>query len=70
MYSRDEIRALTDKVLSMAKADAGDVSFDGGERSAPGWASSSITVNGKKARTRTGRRGRASRRSQSVRRTQ
>src|SRR5947207_2930270 len=45
MYSRDEIKALTDKVLTMAKADAVDVSFDGGERSATRWANSSITVN-------------------------
>ncbi len=45
MYSRDEIKALTDKVLDMAKADAVDVNFDGGERSATRWANSSITVN-------------------------
>jgi predicted Zn-dependent protease len=45
MYSRDEIRALTDKVLNMAKADAVEVTFDGGERSATRWANSSITVN-------------------------
>ena len=45
MYSRDEIKALTDKVLNMAKADAVEVNFDGGERSATRWANSSITVN-------------------------
>src|SRR5262245_50957672 len=45
MYSRDEIKALTDKVLNMAKAEAAEVSFDGGERSATRWANSSITVN-------------------------
>ena len=45
MYSRDEIKALTDKVVNMAKADAVEVSFDGGERSATRWANSSITVN-------------------------
>ena len=45
MYSRDEIKTLTDKVLNMAKADAVEVSFDGGERSATRWANSSITVN-------------------------
>src|SRR5216683_3140032 len=45
MYSRDEIKALTDKVLNMAKADAVEVTFDGGERSATRWANSSITVN-------------------------
>src|SRR5262252_6384335 len=45
MYLRDEIKALTDKVLNMAKADAVDVSFEGGERSATRWANSTITVN-------------------------
>lgn len=45
MYSQDEIKALTDKVLNMAKADAVEVSFEGGERSATRWANSSITVN-------------------------
>src|SRR3954464_10583009 len=45
MYSRDEIKALTDKVLNMTKADAVEVGFDGGERSATRWANSSITVN-------------------------
>jgi predicted Zn-dependent protease len=45
MFSRDEIKALTDKVLNMAKADAVEVTFDGGERSATRWANSSITVN-------------------------
>jgi predicted Zn-dependent protease len=45
MYSRDEIKALTDKVLNMTKADGVEVSFDGGERSATRWANSSITVN-------------------------
>jgi predicted Zn-dependent protease len=45
MYSRDEIKALTDKVLDMTKAEAVEVSFEGGERSATRWANSSITVN-------------------------
>jgi predicted Zn-dependent protease len=45
MYSRDEIKALTDKVLNMAKGDAVEVGFEGGERSATRWANSSITVN-------------------------
>jgi predicted Zn-dependent protease len=45
MYSRDEIKALTDKVLNLAKGDAVEVSFEGGERSATRWANSSITVN-------------------------
>src|SRR5438445_170915 len=45
MYSRDEVKALTDRVLNMAKADALEVSVEGGERSATRWANSSITVN-------------------------
>jgi predicted Zn-dependent protease len=45
MYSRDEIKTLTDKVLGVAKADAVEVSFEGGERSATRWANSTITVN-------------------------
>jgi predicted Zn-dependent protease len=45
MYSRDEIKALTDKVLNMAKADAVEVEFTGGERSGTRWANSNITVN-------------------------
>jgi len=45
MYSRDEIKALTDKVLNMTKGGGVEVSFDGGERSATRWANSSITVN-------------------------
>jgi predicted Zn-dependent protease len=45
MYSRDEIKSLTDKVLNMTKADAVEVAFEGGERSATRWANSSITVN-------------------------
>ena len=45
MYSRDEIKALTDKVLNMAKADAVEVDFSGGERSGTRWANSNITVN-------------------------
>jgi predicted Zn-dependent protease len=45
MYSRDEIKALADKVLNMAKADAVEVDFNGGERSGTRWANSNITVN-------------------------
>lgn len=45
MYSRDEIKALTDKVLNMAKADGVEVDFNGGERSGTRWANSNITVN-------------------------
>jgi predicted Zn-dependent protease len=45
MYSRDEIKALTDKVLNMAKGDAVEVEFSGGERSAMRFANSNITAN-------------------------
>jgi len=45
MYSRDELKALTDKVLNMAKADAAEVEFTGGERSGTRWANSTITTN-------------------------
>jgi predicted Zn-dependent protease len=45
MYSRDEIKVLTDKVLNLAKADAVEVDFTGGERSGTRWANSSITTN-------------------------
>jgi predicted Zn-dependent protease len=45
MYSREEVKALTDKVMNMAKADAVEVEFSGGERSGTRWANSTITVN-------------------------
>src|SRR5262245_49086014 len=51
MYSRDEIKGLTDKTIQMAmssaaaKPDAVEVQFDGGERSGTRWANSSITTN-------------------------
>jgi predicted Zn-dependent protease len=48
MYSRDEIKSLTDKVLTMsrdAKAEGAEVTFDGGERSGTRWANSTITTN-------------------------
>ncbi len=45
MYSREEVKALTDKLLNMAKADAVEVEFNGGERSGTRWANSTITVN-------------------------
>ncbi len=44
-YTRDEVKALTDKVLDMAKADAVEVNLTGGERSGTRWANSSITTN-------------------------
>jgi predicted Zn-dependent protease len=45
MYSRDEVKAITDKVIDMAKADAVEVEFTGGERSATRFANSNITAN-------------------------
>ena len=44
-YSKDEVKAITDKVLDMCKADAVEVVFSGGERSATRFANSSITAN-------------------------
>ena len=44
-YSRDEVKAITDKVLDMCKADAVEVDFSGGERAATRYANSSITAN-------------------------
>jgi hypothetical protein len=45
MYSRDEVKTLTDKVLNMVKADAAEIEFNGGERSGTRWANSTITTN-------------------------
>ena len=46
MYSREEVKAITDKVLNMAgKADDAEVEFSGGERSATRFANSTITAN-------------------------
>jgi predicted Zn-dependent protease len=45
MYSREEVKALTDKVLNMAKAESAEVDFSGGERSATRFANSNITAN-------------------------
>lgn len=44
-YSRDQVKEITDKVLNMCKADAVEVRFSGGERSATRFANSSITAN-------------------------
>ena len=44
-YSREAVKAITDKVLNMAKADAVEVDFSGGERSATRYANSTITAN-------------------------
>jgi predicted Zn-dependent protease len=46
MYSREEVKAITDKVLNMAsKATDAEVEFSGGERSATRFANSTITAN-------------------------
>jgi predicted Zn-dependent protease len=45
MYSRDELKALTDKILNSTKADGVEVEFTGGERSGTRWANSTITTN-------------------------
>ncbi|MEO5895255.1 MAG: TldD/PmbA family protein [Vicinamibacterales bacterium] len=45
MYPREEVKAITDKVINMAKADAVEVDFSGGERSATRFANSTITAN-------------------------
>ena len=45
MYTREQVKAITDKVIDMAKADAVEVQFTGGERSGTRWARSSITTN-------------------------
>src|SRR5690349_21855927 len=44
-YTREEVKTITDKVLNMAKADAVEVTFAGGERSATRYANSTITAN-------------------------
>ena len=48
MYTREEARALVDKVIALgteAKADSVEVNLTGGERSGTRWANSSITTN-------------------------
>ncbi|MBL0173382.1 MAG: hypothetical protein IPP90_22370 [Gemmatimonadaceae bacterium] len=45
MYTREQVKAITDKVIDMAKADTVEVQFTGGERSGTRWANSSITTN-------------------------
>lgn len=44
-YSRDEVKAITDRVIDMADADEVEVSFSGGERAACRYANSNITAN-------------------------
>src|SRR5215213_6763026 len=45
MYTREEAKAIVDKVINMAKTDAVEVNLTGGERSGTRWANSSITTN-------------------------
>ena len=45
MYTREQAKAIVDKVLNMATADAVEVNLTGGERSGTRWANSSITTN-------------------------
>src|SRR5687768_3953483 len=45
MYTRDQAKAIVDKVLNMATADAVEVNLTGSERSGTRWANSSITTN-------------------------
>ena len=45
MYTREEAKAIVDKVMNMAKSDAIEVTLTGSERSATRWANSAITVN-------------------------
>jgi predicted Zn-dependent protease len=45
MYSREEVKAITDKVMNMSRAEALEVEFVGGERSATRYANSNITAN-------------------------
>jgi predicted Zn-dependent protease len=46
MYSRDEVKAITDKIFNMAKgAESVEVDLSGSERSGTRWANSTITTN-------------------------
>ena len=45
MYTREEAKAITDKIINMAKAEAVEVDLSGGERSGTRWANSTITTN-------------------------
>ncbi len=45
MYTREEAKAIVDKVLNMTSADGAEVNLTGGERSGTRWANSSITTN-------------------------
>jgi predicted Zn-dependent protease len=45
MLTREECKAIVDKVLNMAKADGVEVNLTAGERSGTRWANSTITTN-------------------------
>jgi len=45
MYTREQVKAIVDKVINMATADSVEVTVTGGERSGTRWANSSITTN-------------------------
>jgi predicted Zn-dependent protease len=45
MYSREEVKAITDKVIDMAEGTPVEVEFNGGERSATRFANSNVTAN-------------------------
>ncbi|MEO6878793.1 MAG: DNA gyrase modulator, partial [Gemmatimonadaceae bacterium] len=45
MYTREEVKAVVDKVINMATADGVEVNLTGSERSGTRWANSSITTN-------------------------
>src|SRR5215213_7944687 len=46
MYTREQVKAIVDKVINMAGSDAAvEVTVTGGERSGTRWANSSITTN-------------------------
>ena len=45
MLTREEVKAIVDKVMNMTRADAVEVDISAGERSGTRWANSSITTN-------------------------
>ena len=45
MYTREQVKAVVDKIMNMAKADTVEVNLTGGERSGTRWANSAITTN-------------------------
>ncbi len=45
MYSREQVKAITDKIFNMAQGHDVEVSLTGAERSGTRWANSTITTN-------------------------